>query len=279
MSNPSPRTHAAAMNLTVNNINISYQDHGEGPAVIFIHAFPLNQGMWDDQAGFLKTTCRVITLDLRGFGQSDVPATRYSLADMASDIRGLMRVLSIDQAVLVGLSMGGYVSTTFYRSYPDAVRGLVLSDTRTSADTEEGRARRFASAEKAKREGASAIAAEMIPLLLGRTSLEKRPDVVNRVRLMAESNPPRGIAAAQRAMADRLDSGSLLASVTFPVLLICGAEDTLSTPAEMEAMCRGIPGSNLKVIENAGHLPNIEQPDRFNEALLEYINSLQRIPG
>ena len=265
---------AAAMHATVNEINLSYGDQGEGLPVIFIHAFPLNQKMWDPQVEFLKKTCRVITVDLRGFGDSSAPASLYSLADMASDVRGLMRSLSIDQAVLVGLSMGGYVSMAFYRDYPDAVRALVLSDTRTSADTEEGRARRFASADKAEREGAATIAAEMAPLLLGRTSLQKRPDVVNRVRLMAEANPPRGIAAAQRAMADRRDSSTLLASVTFPVLLICGAEDTLSPPSEMEAISRVIPGSSLKVIEGAGHLPNLEQPDRFNEVLREFIEAL-----
>ena len=269
---------AAAMQATVNDINLSYQDQGEGLPVIFIHAFPLDQRMWDPQVECLKKTCRVITLDLRGFGNSGSPVSRYSLADMAGDVKGLMRTLSIDQAVLVGLSMGGYVSMAFYRDYPDAVRALVLCDTRTSADTEEGRARRFASADKAEREGAAAIAADMVPLLLGRSSLEKRPDVVNRVRLMAEGNPPRGVAAAQRAMADRSDSGLLLASVTFPVLLICGAEDTLSPPSEMEAISRGIPGSSLKVIDEAGHLPNIEQPGRFNDVLLEFISGLDGPP-
>ena len=259
------------MKAAINDIDISYQDIGEGLPVIFIHAFPLNQRMWDHQVEFLKNSCRVITLDLRGFGESDAPAAQYSLADMASDVRGLMKRLSIDKAVLAGLSMGGYISMAFYREYPEAVLGLVLSDTRTSADTEEGRARRFASAEKAEREGAAAIASDMVPVLLGRTSLESRPEVVERVKLMVESNRSHGVAAAQRAMADRLNSERLLASVNFPVLLICGAEDTLSPPEEMEAMRQSIPGSSLKVIDGAGHLPNIEQPDRFDEILLEFI--------
>jgi len=126
--------------------------------VIFIHAFPLNQTMWDDQLVALQNHCRVITLDLRGFGRSDAPPGPYLMDQMAADVRGLMSALDIDRAVLVGLSMGGYVSLSFYRDYPDSVLAMVLADTRASADTHEARERRLKSAAKAEREGARAIA-------------------------------------------------------------------------------------------------------------------------
>ena len=264
------------MKATINEIDIDYRDQGSGLPVILIHAFPLDQRMWDDQIQPLGNICRVITLDLRGLGESGAPSAEYSLTDMASDVRGLMRRLSIDRAVLVGLSMGGYVSMAFYREYPDGLLGLVLSDTRIGADTEEGRARRFASAKKAEQQGAAAIAADIVPVLLGRTSIDQRPRVVERVTRMAESNSPRGIACAQRAMANRPDSRLLMASAGFPVLLICGEEDTLSPPAEMEEMQRGIPGATLKVIERAGHLPNMEQPDKFNSILSGFIASFDQ---
>ena len=178
------------MKTRINGIDIDYRDQGEGLPVVFIHAFPLNQTMWDEQITALRGRCRAITLDLRGFGHSDVPAGPYTMDQMAADVRGLMAALEIDRAVLVGLSMGGYVSLALFRNYPDVMQAMVLADTRASADTHVARERRLGSAEKAERDGASAIADDMIGLLLGRTTLEKRPTVVERIRKMIEANSP-----------------------------------------------------------------------------------------
>jgi pimeloyl-ACP methyl ester carboxylesterase len=259
------------MLINTNGISIDYRDQGAGVPVIFIHAFPLNQTMWDDQLAVLHNHCRTITLDLRGFGQSDAPQGSYLMDQMAADIRGLMSALGIDRAVLVGLSMGGYVSLAFYRNYPESVRALVLADTRASADTHEARKRRLKSAERAEREGARVIAEDMIPLLLGRTTLESRPSVVERVRTMIEANSPLGIAGAQRGMAERRDSTYILPGLDSPVLIIVGSEDTLTPVAEAESLRNGIRGARLRVIAGAGHLSNMERPEEFNTALIEFI--------
>src|SRR5437588_9812087 len=167
------------MNSTnINGISITYRDEGVGLPLIFLHAFPLNQTMWDDQVSELRNHCRVVTLDLRGFSLSSAPPGPYSMDQMAGDVRGLMSVLDIEKAVLVGLSMGGYIALAFYRNYPEAVRALVLADTRGSADTHEARSRRLKSAEKAELAGSKATADDMVPMLVGRTTLESRPLVV-----------------------------------------------------------------------------------------------------
>lgn len=267
------------MQIEINGINIDYRDQGTGLPVIFVHAFPLGQAMWDEQVAALRDHCRVITLDLRGFGESGVPEGLYSMDNMASDIRGLMSALDIDKAVLVGLSMGGYISLAFYRNYPDAILALVLADTRASADTAQGRERRIISAEKAEREGASAIADDMVPLALAPSTISDQPRVVERMRAMVVANSPRGIAAAQRAMAARQDSIYMLAAIDFPVLIIVGSEDKLTPVAESEALRDGIPHARLEVIEGAGHLSNLERPEQFNRALIEFIQSLKRPAG
>ncbi|HSB08335.1 MAG TPA: alpha/beta hydrolase [Blastocatellia bacterium] len=263
------------MKTRANGIEIDYRDGGSGVPVILIHAFPLNQTMWDDQFSPLQRHCRAITLDLRGFGGSEQPHGPCMVEDMAADVRGLMLSLGLDQAVLVGLSMGGYVSLAFYRNYPEAVRALVLADTRASADTQEGRERRLKSAEKAERAGASAIADDMLPLLLGRTSLETRPDIVKRVRSIIEMNSPNGIACAQRAMAGRRDSTDLLPSIDVPVLIIVGSEDRLTSVTEAETLSSGIRGARLEVIAGGGHLSNIEQPEEFRAVLTAFITSVE----
>lgn len=265
------------MRTTVNGTSIDYRDEGSGLPIAFIHAFPLNQTMWDEQVALLKNRYRIITLDLRGFGHSDAPPGPYSMDQMAADVRGLLSLLNIDQAVLVGLSMGGYIALAFYRNYPDAVRALVLADTRASADTHEARSRRINSAAKAEKEGSGAIADDMVPLLLGRTSLDTRPSIVERVREMIRANSPQGIAAAQRGMSIRRDSTYILPGIDFPVLIIVGSEDRLTPPEEAENLRSGIPGARMRVIANAGHLSNLEQPERFNEELLEFIGLLEQV--
>jgi pimeloyl-ACP methyl ester carboxylesterase len=262
------------MRTEINGIKIDYRDEGSGPAVIFIHAFPLNQSIWDDQVAALKQSYRTITLDLRGFGSSDAPAGPYSMEEMAADVRALMTKIGLDDAVFVGLSMGGYISLAFYRSYPEQVRALVLADTRASADNEEGRERRMRSAERAEREGAQAIAGEMLPMLLAPETIEKNAALVARVRAMIESNSPSAIASAQRAMAGRPDSSRLIERMNIPVLVIVGSEDSLTKVEESKAMSDKIPGSRLRVIEGAGHLSNVERPAEFNRALADFLDAI-----
>lgn len=263
------------MLIRTNEIALDYRDQGSGIPVIFIHAFPLNQTMWDDQLVALQNHCRTITLDLRGFGSSEVPQGPYMMDQMAADVSGLMTAVGIDRAVLVGLSMGGYVSLAFYRNYPESVLAMVLADTRAAADTPEARDRRLRSAAKAEAEGARSIAADMIPLLLGSTTLGQRSSIVERVRAMIEANSAVGIAGAQRGMAERRDSTSLLSAMNFPVLVVVGAEDTLTPVSEAETLGNAIVGARLRIIDGAGHLSNIERPEEFNKALIGFLKKLK----
>jgi pimeloyl-ACP methyl ester carboxylesterase len=264
------------MKTLLNGVNISYRDVGAGLPVIFIHAFPLAQTMWDSQIDAVRNRCRAVSLDLRGFGESDAPEGPYEMDLMASDVRELMRFLGIEQAVLVGLSMGGYISMSFYKTYPEAVLAMVLSNTRAGADTPEGIQRRMASAERAEREGSRAVAKDMSAVLLAPSTIATRPDVVDRVRNMIESNSPRGIGAAQRGMARRLDFNPLLPTISCPVLVIGGSDDGLTPLSEAKTLRDGIPGARMRVIPHAGHLSNLENPADYNKALVEFISSLNK---
>jgi pimeloyl-ACP methyl ester carboxylesterase len=260
--------------VQANGISIDYRDEGHGLPVIFIHAFPLSQAMWTGQIPAMTPICRAITMDLRGFGASDVPPGPYWMAMMASDVRGLMHRLGIARAVLVGLSMGGYVAMSFYRNFPDAVCGLVLADTRAAADNQQGRERRLMSAEKAERDGTESVVEDMVQLLLSQEAIDTRPDLVSRVRSIALQNRPEGIASAQRGMATRPDSTEMMARVDCPALVIVGSDDRLSTPEETRGWQERTPNSLLAIIPGAGHLSNIEQPDTFNRAVADFVSTL-----
>ncbi|MEW6209569.1 MAG: alpha/beta fold hydrolase [Acidobacteriota bacterium] len=261
------------MKTVINGAAIDYRDEGAGLPVVFIHAFPLNQTMWDEQARVLKNHCRVITLDLRGFGNSDATEGQCAISQMAADIRELLKTLSIDRAVLVGISMGGYVSMAFYRDSPQMVRAMVLANTRATADTEEARERRMKSAERAERDGSAAIADDMIPIAFASEKPEAR--MIQRVRAMIEANSPSSLAAAQRGMAARPSSVDLLSRIDFPTLIIAGTDDRLTPIAEMESLRELIPASRFAVIRGAGHFSNLERAEEFNQALIDFLLSLK----
>ncbi len=258
------------MKARVNGIDLAYSDNGHGPPMVFLHAFPLNRTMWEPQVAGLAHRHRVITIDLRGHGESDAPLWRYTLDGFAGDIKGLLDHLGIARATFVGLSMGGYILFALYRMYPALFHALALADTRATADTPDARAARFSMAQVAYRRGASAIADLMLPKLLSPRSLEHRADVRDRVRAIIAGNQVSGIAGDLMAMEERPDSTPLLPRIHVPTLALVGDDDLASPPDEVEDMARRIPGAVFVRIPQAGHLSNMENPDAFNAALLSF---------
>jgi 3-oxoadipate enol-lactonase len=255
---------------------IAYREEGSGKAIVFLHAFPLNLTMWDEQVAEFASTNRVVTFDWRGFGESELAGGISSMEDYADDLAGLLNRLSIDRAVICGLSMGGYTSFAFRRKYADRISAMILADTRATPDNEEGKQARHEMADLARKKGAAALVDKMLPRLLGETTQRDKPAVVERVKSMIESGQPEGIAQALLAMADRPDSTPLLSQIDCPALIIVGNEDKLTPPSESEKIKQAIPDSTLAVIDDAGHLPNIEQPASFNLALSRFLRRLKQ---
>ncbi len=266
-----PQPTEQTVQAQVNGITLAYNDQGSGPPLIFLHAFPLNRTMWVEQESRFSSQFRVITVDLRGYGESDAPLGRYALDQAAADVIGLLDHLSIRQAVFVGLSMGGYILFALYRKYADRVTGLVLADTRAQADTAEGKEARFQMAQTAYKNGSSAIADLMIPKLLSPATVQTKPDLVRRVRRMIDRNQVSGIAGGLMAMAERPDSVTLLKEITCPTQIIVGEQDLPTPPADAKLMADHIPGACLTIIPRAAHLSNLEQPDLFNETICSFI--------
>lgn len=257
--------------IRINDIEIAYTDSGIGRPVVLIHGYPFNRSLWNEQITALSSSYRVIAPDLRGFGESDSAPGTATMNVMAQDVALLLNHLGIARAAIGGLSMGGYVALAFYKQLPSRVRTLVLADTRAQADTEEGKQTRAQQAEKALNEGMAGIADAMLPKLLTPETVSKRPEVVKSVRDMMLKTKPEGAAAALHGMAERDDQTALLAKITVPALVMVGAEDAITPVADSEKMHAAIPGSRLVVIENAGHVSNLERTEQFNDALLSFL--------
>jgi YbgC/YbaW family acyl-CoA thioester hydrolase len=260
--------------ITVHGVNLAVEERGEGPAVLFVHGYPLDRTIWREQIGALEGF-RCIAVDLRGMGQSDSPDLGYSMSIYAGDLAALLDVLGVDDVVLCGLSMGGYIAFEFLRQWRSRVRGLVLMDSRADADVPEMRRARDAAAATARERGAGAIADAMLPRMLAPATLNRRPDVAERVRALMARTPVAGIVGALAAIRDREESESLLPTLSgVPTLVVVGEADILTPPDQARAMADAIPGSRLAVIPAAGHLPPVEQPEATTASLREFLRSL-----
>lgn len=257
--------------LTVNGVTLAVEQRGSGPAVLFVHGFPLDRGIWQHQVDTL-TGFRRIAPDLRGMGQSDAPDLGYSMSTYAEDLLALLDALGETQVVLCGLSLGGYVAFEFVRRWRERVRGLILVDTRAEADSADGRRARDALIGRVREQGAVAAAEAMLPRFF---TPQVSPDIIERIRATIMRTPVPGIVGALSAMRERPDSTGLLETLTgIPTLVLVGAEDMITPPAIAQSMAAGIPGARLMEIPGAGHLPCVEQPVPTTRAILKFLQSV-----
>lgn len=256
-------------------MTLAYRESGSGPPVVLLHAFPLSAAMWETQYGPIGSVSRLITPDLPGFGRSPSARGQPSVDLMADEVKDLLDHIGLDTVVLGGLSMGGYVTMAVLRRHRERVRAIVLADTKAGADTEAARASRERMAEAMLAGGdTAALAEDLLPTLVGQTTLKTRPDVVELVRSHIRASEPTAIAWAQRALAARPDSVDTLRRASLPALVIVGEEDVLTPPAEAEAMAAALPGAALVRIRQAGHLSALEQATAFSEAITSWLSSL-----
>ena len=256
-------------------MTLAYRESGSGPPVVLLHAFPLSAAMWEHQYGPLGGVSRLITPDLPGFGRSPAAEREPSVDLIADEVKGLLDQLGLDAVVLGGLSMGGYVTMAFLRRHPERVRAIVLADTKAGADTEAARANRERIAEAMLAAGdTAALAEELLPTLVGETTLQTRPAVVELVRSDIRASKPTAVAWAQRAMAARPDSVDTLRRARLPALVIVGEEDVLTPAAEAEAMASALHHAELVRIPRAGHLSALEHAMAFNDAVTSWLSNL-----
>lgn len=267
-------THDDDLDLTDDHVGLSFADSCPDTVLLLIHGFPLSNRMWDSQLADLSGEARVVAPDLRGSGDSDTVEGPYSMAMLADDCIALLDELGIDEAVVGGHSMGGYVALELFRRHRERVKGLILISTRAGADSDEGRAGRDSAADKARAEGTGPIVSGMREKLLAEATYEEDPELVELLDEIMEAANVTGVVGALAAMRDRVDSTPLLADIDVPTLIIHGADDRVIPASEAEIMAQAIPGATLEIIHGAGHLPNMEQEEMFNELVAAFLEEV-----
>jgi len=255
---------------------LSFDDSGgDGPAIVLVHGHPFDRTMWAPQAADLRRRgWRVIVPDLRGYGQSPVTEGRVPLEVFAGDLAALVHSLGIEQAVVAGLSMGGQIVLELYHGFPGLCRALVLADTLAPAETAEGKLRRQAAAARLEREGMAPYAEEVLPKMVCPRTIREQPAVAAHVLGMMCRAPTAGAAAALRGRAERRDYGELLSRIAVPTLVVVGREDEFTPVGDARFLHDRIKGSQFAIIDEAGHLPNLERPAEFNGVLRRFLSSV-----
>src|SRR5262245_10353337 len=241
-------------------------------AIVFLHAFPLNARMWERQLSLADAGWRVVIPQLRGFDGGAADQAAASMDDYAGDVIDLLDSLHVEEAVIAGLSMGGYIAFAILRHAARYVHALVLADTKSQADSPEALEGRKRLLQLVADKGPPAVADEMVPKLLGATTRREHPEMADHVRQLILSNSTQAIAGAIRALMSRPDSTPLLPTIHVPTLIVVGAEDTLTPPANAEELHRAIAGSELVQIPAAGHVANLEAPEAFDAALARFLS-------
>jgi pimeloyl-ACP methyl ester carboxylesterase len=260
--------------LRSDDAEIVYWALGHGPSVVLLHPFPANHEFWMPVAEELSSRYRLILPDVRGHGESEVGEGPATMAKHAADLLRVMEDAQVGRAPIIGVSIGGYILFEFWRKHRDRVAALGLFNTKAPADNLEARAGRLQAANDVIERGTEPFLQSMVPRLLGKTTRETRPDLVDGALRMMRQMSPEDIAQVQRGMAERPDSIDTLKMINVPTLLVTGDEDILTGINEAELMRRHISGSQLRVIAKAGHYSPWEQPAEASRLIRQFLDSL-----
>ena len=261
--------------ISSDDADIFYEVLGSGPPVVLLHPFPANHDLWKPAVQALVSHYRVVLPDLRGHGDSGIGVGAATMEKHAADIARVLDHEEVRRAAFVGVSIGGYALFEFWRRYRARVEALVLCNTKAQADTSEARAGRLQAAAEVMERGTEPFFQSMLPKLVGKTTYNTRPDLVEGALRMMRKMSPEDVAMVQRGMAERPDSVETLKTVNVPTLVVTGDEDIFTGVPEAELMRRNIPGSQMKVIGRAGHYSPWEQPEDVGKLVRQFLDTVR----
>ncbi len=259
--------------IHLRGIQIYYEDLGAGTPIVFVHGHPFDHTMWNYQVPHFSNTHRLILPDLRGYGRSEVVPGRVMMDEMALDILHLLAALQLGQVILCGLSMGGQIVLEFLRLFPYKVKALIIVDSDARGETADSRRQRFERVDSILRDGMKKHTEDSIHQYIAPASIGHEPVYTHLYNMMSNTSAE-GAVAAHRGRAERRDHMSFLPQINVPTLIVVGEEDLFTPPDIAKLMSDNIPGARLARIPGAGHLPNMEAPEAFNDILEEFIAAL-----
>lgn len=266
------------MKASINGFEMAFEDAGSGPSVVLLHGFALNRQMWRKQVGpLVGSGFRVITPDLRGFGESGAPVGSYTMSDFADDTIGLLDYLGVGRAVVCGMSLGGYILFELLSRYPARLAGacFVVSQARGDSCLEGGRR---VDAAQLLENGRTRLAMDgLAPLYFAPENLEGQPALLSEVRHWLAANSPAVLAEVLMGMRVREDYTQKITSFTLPTLVVGAASDQIVSPEQSKNLANSLPHCVCQILPNSGHLVNMERPAEFNGCLVSFLRRLRGV--
>jgi 3-oxoadipate enol-lactonase len=242
-------------------------ERGGGLSVVFLHGYPLDHTMWLPLLETLPNGIHAVLLDLPGYGLASGSSAPDTLAGFAENVHQTLSAHLRGPVVLVGHSFGGYIALQLYRDHPDQFRGLVLTNTRSGADSAEAREKRLATVRRLEDPAQTLDIEATARGLVAPATWQAGGPVVEAARTMVRSARSTAVQSALKAMAGRPDLTPVLPAIRVPSLVIWGEQDQLIPPAETQSMVARIPDATGVPISGAGHLPSLEAPELFSQGL------------
>jgi pimeloyl-ACP methyl ester carboxylesterase len=252
---------------------IAYNTYGKNKehSIVFIHGFPFDKSMWDEQARLLSTDHFVVTFDLRGHGESDAGTGQYLVEFIVDDLFSVMNSAGLETAVVCGLSIGGYVALRAVDRERSRISGVILCNTKSLADANAAKLNRANQIKMILAGKRSQFAEEMARALFAPESFEKNKDAVSKIISIMKSTNETALIGTLIALAARMDMTESLEKISLPALIMTGEKDKVATTAEAELMNSRIKNSRFVLIHGAGHLSNLENPTEFNSAIVSFL--------
>jgi pimeloyl-ACP methyl ester carboxylesterase len=247
--------------IKLNGIELAYERRGKGMPLVLIHGYPLDHSIWNETISQLENDFDLILPDVRGFGESTTFDAPYTLSDIANDLAALLDSLGVERTTLAGHSMGGYIALAFAKAFPERVTGLALVSSQTASDTPERKEGRYKTAADVSQKGVQIVADGMTDKLTPNQSVR---DVI---RPLIAKQSVAGVTGALKAMAEREDLTSFLASFGQPLVLIHGYADELIPVERAREIKSLIPSAHLVELRGGGHMPMMEMPVETTTAL------------
>jgi pimeloyl-ACP methyl ester carboxylesterase len=253
----------------MNELKIFKKGIKNNPALIFIHGFPFDHNLWQNQVDFLKDDFFCLSYDIRGLGESPAVDGQFTMEMFADDLFEIIKNENINKPIICGLSMGGYIALRAVEKNQESFGGLILCDTKSGSDDNEGKLKRALGIKKINESGVQSFVNEFISNCFVEESHSK--DFYKETLNRSLQYSPSGVKGSLLAMAGRTDTSHFLPRINIPVLLICGEKDKLTPPHLMEEMSKLIPDSEFHIIPGAGHITPLEKTKEFNKIMKDFL--------
>lgn len=252
--------------------DLFYRDLGVGAPVMLVHGFAEDGGVWDEVTHGLGSMCRVLVPDLPGSGRSALPAGAVTMESLAAVLKDLLDSLEIDQCVLVGHSMGGYITLAFAEKYPERLRAFGFFHSTAYADSEEKKNNRLKSIDFIRQHGAAPYIRQSTPNLFAAATREKRPELVEDMIRRYSAFPADSLIAYLQAMLARPERLALLENFPRPILFIIGEQDQV-VPLDVALKQAHLPRiAEVRLLADAGHMGMLEDAENSSRMIQQFVN-------